>query len=180
MGSIPGSGRSPRGGHDHPLQYSCLENPMDRGSLGSYSPWGLKRVGHSLATKQQQPQHLCLATVRAQHKLWVCSDHQVGMCVTKLLSPHISRGSWTETRECLHPLVRLMLSAGLMDAKLRVRHWDRDSGEGGAQLNRMYIFFLYPWRAVENARPGHSQIGQPKCLSYSRPSISICEMIGRG
>ena len=29
--SIPGSGRSPGGGHDNPLQYSCLENPMDRG-----------------------------------------------------------------------------------------------------------------------------------------------------
>ena len=29
-GSIPGSGRSPGGGHDNPLQYSCLENPMDR------------------------------------------------------------------------------------------------------------------------------------------------------
>ena len=26
----PGSGRSPGGGHDHPLQYSCLENPMDK------------------------------------------------------------------------------------------------------------------------------------------------------
>ena len=30
LGSIPGSGRSPGGGHDNPLQYSCLENPMDR------------------------------------------------------------------------------------------------------------------------------------------------------
>ena len=30
-GSIPGLGRSPGGGHGHPLQYSCLENPMDRG-----------------------------------------------------------------------------------------------------------------------------------------------------
>ena len=30
--SIPGSGRSPGGGHDNPLQYSCLENPMDRGT----------------------------------------------------------------------------------------------------------------------------------------------------
>ena len=29
-GSIPGSGRSPREGHGNPLQYSCLENPMDR------------------------------------------------------------------------------------------------------------------------------------------------------
>ena len=32
MGSIPGSGRSPGGGHGNPLQYSCLENPMDRGT----------------------------------------------------------------------------------------------------------------------------------------------------
>ena len=31
VGSIPGSGRSPREGNDNPLQYSCLENPMDRG-----------------------------------------------------------------------------------------------------------------------------------------------------
>ena len=30
MDSIPGSGRSPGGGHVSPLQYSCLENPMDR------------------------------------------------------------------------------------------------------------------------------------------------------
>ena len=30
MGSIPGLGRSPGGGHGNPLQYSCLENPMDR------------------------------------------------------------------------------------------------------------------------------------------------------
>ena len=28
---IPGSGRSPGGGHGNPLQYSCLENSMDRG-----------------------------------------------------------------------------------------------------------------------------------------------------
>ena len=32
-GSIPGSGRSPAGGHGNPLQYSCLENPMDRGAI---------------------------------------------------------------------------------------------------------------------------------------------------
>ena len=31
-GSIPGSGRSPGGEHGSPLQYSCLENPMDRGA----------------------------------------------------------------------------------------------------------------------------------------------------
>ena len=31
-GSIPGSGRFPGGGHGNPLQYSCLKNPMDRGT----------------------------------------------------------------------------------------------------------------------------------------------------
>ena len=31
-GSIPESGRSPGGGHGNPLQYSCLENPVDRGA----------------------------------------------------------------------------------------------------------------------------------------------------
>ena len=32
VGSIPGSGRSPGEGNGNPLQYSCLENPMDRGA----------------------------------------------------------------------------------------------------------------------------------------------------
>ena len=32
LGSIPGSGRSPGGGHGNPLQYFCLENPMNRGA----------------------------------------------------------------------------------------------------------------------------------------------------
>ena len=32
VGLIPGSGRSSGGGHGDPLQYSCLENPMDRGT----------------------------------------------------------------------------------------------------------------------------------------------------
>ena len=32
VGSTPGSGRSPVGGHGNPLQYSCLENPIDRGA----------------------------------------------------------------------------------------------------------------------------------------------------
>ena len=32
LGSIPDLGRFPGGGHGNPLQYSCLENPMDRGA----------------------------------------------------------------------------------------------------------------------------------------------------
>ena len=43
-GSIPGSKRSSGGGHGNPLQYSCLENPMDR---GGWQAIGLHRVGHN-------------------------------------------------------------------------------------------------------------------------------------
>ena len=45
LGSIPGLGKSPRGGHGNPLQYSCLENPHGQRSLAGYSPWG-RRVRH--------------------------------------------------------------------------------------------------------------------------------------
>ena len=41
MGLIPGSGRCPGGGHGHPLQYSCLGNPVDRGFRGG------RRVRHA-------------------------------------------------------------------------------------------------------------------------------------
>ena len=40
-GLIPGSGRSPGDGNGYPLQYSCLENTVERGLVG-YSPWGHK------------------------------------------------------------------------------------------------------------------------------------------
>ena len=42
LGSIPGLGRSPGGGHGYPLQFSCLENPHGQRSLGGCSPWGHK------------------------------------------------------------------------------------------------------------------------------------------
>ena len=38
-GSIPGSGRSPGEGNGNPFQYSCLENPMDRGAWWATVHW---------------------------------------------------------------------------------------------------------------------------------------------
>ena len=48
-GSIPGSRRSPGGGHGNPLQYPCMESPTDRGAgglqpMGSQSRTRLKRL----------------------------------------------------------------------------------------------------------------------------------------
>ena len=50
MGWIPGSGRPPGGGNDNPLQYYCLENPMNRGTWWA----AVQRLGHNLVTEQQQ------------------------------------------------------------------------------------------------------------------------------
>ena len=44
LGSIPGLGRSPGGGHGNPLQYYCLENPHGERSLMGYSPWDCKEL----------------------------------------------------------------------------------------------------------------------------------------
>ena len=50
-GSVPGLGRIPGGGNDNPLQYSCLENPMDRGTCQATVQGVTVRC--DLATKQQ-------------------------------------------------------------------------------------------------------------------------------
>ena len=42
LGSIPGLGRSPGGGHGNPLQCSCLEDPHGQRTLMGYCPWGRK------------------------------------------------------------------------------------------------------------------------------------------
>ena len=50
-GLLPGSGRSPGGRHGNPLQYSCLENPMDRGAWRA-TVHGVPRVEHNRAAKR--------------------------------------------------------------------------------------------------------------------------------
>ena len=50
-GLTPGSGRSPGGGNGNPLWDSCLGNPMDRGSLVGYSPWGRRESDMTEATE---------------------------------------------------------------------------------------------------------------------------------
>ena len=53
-GSLPGLGRSLGEGNGNPLQYSCVENLMDRGAWWATVPGVTKRVWLSLATKEQQ------------------------------------------------------------------------------------------------------------------------------
>ena len=67
LGSIPGSERSPRGGHGKPLQYFCLENPHGQRSRAGYSPRGPKELDtteqlntHMVCVCQSQPPNLSL------------------------------------------------------------------------------------------------------------------------
>ncbi|KAB0364994.1 hypothetical protein FD754_009150 [Muntiacus muntjak] len=60
-GSIPGLGRSPEGGHGNPLQYSCLENPMDRGAwratVHKYATTGCSLTLHH--TEKPEHEDIC-------------------------------------------------------------------------------------------------------------------------
>ena len=70
-GSVPGLGRSPGAGHGNPLQYSCLENPLDRGAS-----WA---TVHMVAKSQTGPKRL------STHELprWLIGEESLPMQETK-------------------------------------------------------------------------------------------------
>ena len=63
LGSIPGLGISPGEGNGSPLQYSCLENPMDRGAWQA-TVYGAARVEHDLVTKPPPPHESGMFTMK--------------------------------------------------------------------------------------------------------------------
>ena len=74
-GSVPRWERSPGGGHGNPLQYSCLENPMDRGAWWGCSPQGDKQSDMTEAT---QHTHTHLSTVDQKY-----TRHHTGLMEIK-------------------------------------------------------------------------------------------------
>ena len=109
-GSIPGLGRSPRGGHGNPLQYYCLENPMDRGAWGLLnlalkSDCNLKPVSDQIRSVAQSCPTLCHPMIHSApglpvhhqlpeftethvHRVRIPSSHFI-LCCTLLLLPPI-------------------------------------------------------------------------------------------
>ena len=71
LGLIPGSGRSPEGGHGYPLQYSCLESPMDRGAWQAT----VYRVTKSWAQLKQLSMHIICIHWIFQEYLCLCNQH---------------------------------------------------------------------------------------------------------
>ena len=53
---VPGSGRSPGGGNGNPLQYSCLENPMDRGAW-----WAIVHGMAKVSDTPEATEHRCFS-----------------------------------------------------------------------------------------------------------------------
>ena len=99
LGSIPGSGRCPGGGHGRPLQYSCLENFMDRGAQ-----WASV---HRVAKSQTWLQWLGTHTLKVKNRVivWVQNECKWAACLlswsqggqelSSLLLPRITREYYT-------------------------------------------------------------------------------------
>ena len=73
LGLIPGWGRSPGEGNGNPLQYSCLENPMDRGAWQATVPWGHKETNMT--------EHLSAAAIEAS------SEDKFTVLLVKRINP---------------------------------------------------------------------------------------------
>ena len=95
LGSIPGLGRSPGGGHGNPFQYSCAENPHGQRNLVGCSPWGRKE---SDTTERLSAQHT--------HPLYLSANPDL-LCILdslwwQLIPSHLSNGTclihfWTRS-----------------------------------------------------------------------------------
>ena len=88
LGSIPGSGRSPAEGNGNPLQYSCLENPVDRVSWWA-AVHGITKSQTQLSdwahTRHQQCIRLPLAQYSRPYLPW--SSNRVGLKMYRILFP---------------------------------------------------------------------------------------------
>ena len=92
LGSVPGLGGSPGGGHANPLHYSCLKNPHGQRSLAGYSPWGCKE----LDTTEWLSTHIMEMVYRNQHFYVRCPYHYwtVNFSISQLAEKQTNRYSY--------------------------------------------------------------------------------------
>ena len=122
LGSVPGLGRSLRGGNGSPLQCSCLENPMDRGAWRGYSPGGHKESDATETTWQTSMRENSLTCMF----LW--APHLVPTVCTKMRKrsrrrPDVSSTSGVSNNQCVKE-------------EMVVSPWERDKGLGRKPLGR--------------------------------------------
>ena len=86
LGSIPGLGRFLGEGNGNPLQYSCLENPMDRGAWCRLLTMGSQRIGHDWATSLHFTSYMYVAVCIA------ISGNQRSKFIIQLSTAHHKKG----------------------------------------------------------------------------------------
>ena len=105
-GSIPGLGGSPGEGNGNPLQYSCLENPMDRGA------WWATVYG--VAKESDRTEHLAAAAAAARQALAGLPASSWGAFHSWSLHPGAlpptTTGPWAPDKPDPHPASRLSTS----------------------------------------------------------------------
>ena len=96
LGSIPGLGRSLGEGNGNPLQYSCLENPMDRGACWA-TVRRMQRVGHDWATSLSLSLLSWIDVEFYQILLCICWDHHVAFVFPFVDVFHVDWFAYGET-----------------------------------------------------------------------------------
>ena len=124
MGWIPGWGRSPGGGHGNPLQYSCLENPMDRGAWwatihrvansGARLPWLSMHtwliIFHGKCHKKRN-QRIILKKIFLLEIWWIVAIW-VGVQITSIRRQRGWSDYWSPCRLLSPPLIRSSCATG--------------------------------------------------------------------
>ena len=125
---IPGSGRSPGEGHGNPLQYSCLENPMDRGAWWATFT-GSQRVRHGWSNfASSHTSRLGISRV----PLVPCPRCPVLPCLGLLAGVGRATGA---VCPCMQPLAQKAVSWGLHLAKKQAEV----GGRGGWALKKPFV-----------------------------------------
>ena len=141
VGSIPGLGRSPGGGHGNPLQCSCLENPMDRRAC--YCPWSHKE---SDTTKE-----LSIAPIAYGHLVYE----------EESLSQHRSRGE--KEQQAMQPGGSCRILGGKC-WECELSHWQGRWGEKGEKTSEEELTlagsFGWRWRKMRVENDSGFLVGQ--------------------
>ena len=145
LSSIPGLGRSSRGGHGNPLQYSCLENPMDRGA-GGLQPMGSQRVD----TTEQLHVHFSLSyTVDGNGNPLQCSclenprDGEPGGLPP--MGSHRVRDGWSDLAAAAAALAQIVKNLPAMQkTQVQSLGWE-DSLERKMATHFRILAWRIPW-----------------------------------